>query len=57
MSSQRSFMPKKKEKNITEAFLRLTPPPSILTDGQTDGHTDDGQLGIRKSALPFGWRS
>ena len=26
----------------------------MKTDGQTDGHMDDGQLGIRKALLPFG---
>ena len=43
----------------TEAFLRLTrpPPPSILTDRGTDRQKDDGQLGIRKAPLLFGWQS
>ena len=31
---------KKKRKQVTEAFLRLTPPPSILTDGRIDGRTN-----------------
>ena len=29
----------------------------LMTDGWTDGRTDDGQLGIRKAPLSFGWRS
>ena len=45
MSSQRSAMIQKVKK-ITEVFLRLTPPPSILIDIQTDRRT--GQLnGVR----------
>ena len=46
-------IPKKLHHNkiekVTEAFLRLTPPPSILTDRQTD----DGHLGIRKAPMPL----
>ena len=46
----------KKEKKVTEVFLRLTPPP-LNIDGQTDRLTDDRQLGIRKATLPLVWRS
>ena len=38
MSSQ---MSKKKRKTVPESFLRLTPPPSILTDGRTYRLTTD----------------
>ena len=48
--------PYQKKKKVTEACLRLTPPP-LLTDGQTNKQMDDGQLGIGKTPLSFGWRS
>ena len=59
MSSKKKIHAKKK---VTEAYLRLPhppPPPQSwrTADRQTDRQTDDGQLGIRKALLPFGWRS
>ena len=49
--------PCQKREKVTEAFPRLTPPPSILMDGGTDGQTDDRQIDIRKAPLPLSWRS
>ena len=45
-----------RRKKVTKEFLRLTPPP-LLTDGQTDRQTDDGQICIGKAPLPLGWWS
>ena len=50
MSSQRSFMPKKKK--VTEAFLRLAIP--LLKVDAADDDDDDGQIGIWKAPLPLG---
>ena len=49
MSSQRSLMPKKREK-VTEAFLRLALPPlkvdAAADDDDDDADDDDGQVSI-----------
>ena len=45
LSSQRSFMPKKKK--VTEAFLRLALPLLEVAD------VDDGQVGFGKAPLPL----
>ena len=65
MSPQRSSMPKKKKSYWSVSEIDPSPPQSWRTDGrtdrrtdrQTDRQTDDGQIGIRKAPLPFGWRS
>ena len=49
MSSQRSFMPKRKK--VTEAFLSLAL-PLLKVDAATAD--DDGRVGIWKAPLPDG---
>ena len=50
--------------NSSVSEIDPSPPHSWRTDGRTDRHvygrtdrqTDDGQIGIRKAPLPFGWQ-
>ena len=52
--SKEAACQKKKKKKLLKNFWDWPlPPPSILTDGRTDG----GQIGIKKAPLAFGWRS